>query len=55
MQDEEFYRPRSRAILSENWGRLSRYDYDLRRRDGRWQAQTHEVYDPGAWRGVPAA
>jgi len=33
--------------LSENWYLLKKYSFDLRRRDGSWQAQTREVYDRG--------
>ena len=31
--------------LSDNWYLLKKYSFDLRRRDGSWQAQTREVYD----------
>jgi len=33
--------------LSDNWYVLKKYSFDLRRRDGSWQAQTREVYDRG--------
>lgn len=33
--------------LSDNWYLLKKYSFDLRRRDGCWQAQTREVYDRG--------
>ncbi|MCK9797957.1 NUDIX domain-containing protein [Pseudomonas sp. MAFF 302030] len=33
--------------LSTNWYILKKYSFDLRRRDGRWQAQQREVYDRG--------
>ncbi|MFC6338239.1 GDP-mannose pyrophosphatase [Pseudomonas sp. CCM 7891] len=33
--------------LSDNWYVLKKYSFDLRRRDGTWQAQTREVYDRG--------
>ena len=33
--------------LSDNWYLLKKYSFDLRRRDGSWQAQTREVYDRG--------
>jgi len=34
-------------VLSKNWGTLTRYTIDLRRRDGSRQTQTREVYDRG--------
>lgn len=34
-------------ILSDNWYLLKKVDFQLRRRDGSWQAQTREVYDRG--------
>ena len=34
-------------LLSDNWYLLKKYSFDLRRRDGSWQAQTREVYDRG--------
>jgi len=33
--------------LSDNWYNLKKYSFDLRRRDGSWQAQTREVKDRG--------
>jgi len=33
--------------LSDDWYLLKKYSFDLRRRDGSWQAQTREVYDRG--------
>lgn len=33
--------------LSDNWGVLKKYSFDLKRRDGSWQPQTREVYDRG--------
>lgn len=37
----------SQLLLSDNWGRLSKYTYRLRLRDGSWQRQEREVYDRG--------
>lgn len=34
-------------LLSDNWYVLKRFSFELRRRDGSWQAQTREVYDRG--------
>jgi len=33
--------------LSEDWGKLTKYTFDFRRRDGEWQRQSREVYDRG--------
>ncbi|QNQ21024.1 NUDIX domain-containing protein [Kosakonia sp. SMBL-WEM22] len=33
--------------LSQDWGKLTKYTFDLRRRDGEWQRQSREVYDRG--------
>lgn len=33
--------------LSADWGKLTKYTFDFRRRDGEWQRQTREVYDRG--------
>ncbi|NBF11698.1 GDP-mannose pyrophosphatase NudK [Pseudomonas sp. Fl4BN1] len=33
--------------LSDNWYVLKKYSFELRRRDGSWQAQAREVYDRG--------
>lgn len=38
---------RDETLLSDNWGRLTRYEIDFRRGDGRIEAQTREVYDRG--------
>ncbi|CUA98069.1 NUDIX domain-containing protein [Pannonibacter indicus] len=40
-------RIREAALLSDYWGKLTRYRFDLRRSDGQWQEQTREVYDRG--------
>lgn len=37
----------AQETLSDNWYVLKKYSFDLRRRDGSWQAQTREVYDRG--------
>ncbi len=34
-------------LLSDNWYVLKKLSFELRRRDGSWQAQTREVYDRG--------
>ena len=38
---------RKSEVLSENWGRLTRYTYDFRRSDGTTQTLTREAYDRG--------
>lgn len=47
MASDETFRPISEEILSDDWGRLTRYTYQLRRRSGGWQQQTREAYDRG--------
>lgn len=34
-------------VLSDDWGALKKYEFDLLRRDGNRQRQTREVYDRG--------
>jgi nudix-type nucleoside diphosphatase (YffH/AdpP family) len=46
MQDSPI-RITAEETLSDNWYLLKKYSFDLRRRDGSWQAQTREVYDRG--------
>lgn len=41
------FRLRGEALLHQGWGRLSLASFDWKRRDGRWQTQTREVYDSG--------
>lgn len=45
--NEEIFRPITEQILSDDWGKLTKYDYELRRRSGEWQRQTREAYDRG--------
>ncbi|MFI8316500.1 NUDIX domain-containing protein [uncultured Kosakonia sp.] len=33
--------------LSQDWGKLTKYTFDFRRRNGEWQRQSREVYDRG--------
>jgi nudix-type nucleoside diphosphatase (YffH/AdpP family) len=37
----------AQETLSDDWYVLKKYSFELRRRDGTWQAQTREVYDRG--------
>ena len=46
MQDNPI-RITAEQTLSDDWYLLKKYSFDLRRRDGSWQAQTREVYDRG--------
>lgn len=46
MQDN-FFRQISETVLAHDWGRLTKHEYALRRRDGAWQKQTRETYDRG--------
>jgi nudix-type nucleoside diphosphatase (YffH/AdpP family) len=47
MPSDDFIRIISEQKLSDDWGVLTRYEFDLRLRDGSWQRQTREVYDRG--------
>ena len=47
MHETDRYRPVSRTLLSDNWGTLTRHEYDYRRSDGTWQRQVREAYDRG--------
>lgn len=38
----------SRTVLAHDWGNLSRYTIEVRRRSGDWQRQSREVYDHGS-------
>lgn len=43
----EYFRPKSQTLLSDNWGVLTKHEFEMRRRDGTWQEQVREVYDRG--------
>ncbi|XDA97825.1 NUDIX domain-containing protein [Sulfitobacter sp. LCG007] len=43
----DIFRRISEEMLSDDWGRLTKHRYELRRRSGEWQVQTREVYDRG--------
>ena len=47
MSNTEIFRMISTEILSDDWGILTKYRFELRRRSGDWQAQTREAYDRG--------
>lgn len=44
---EDRVRITAEEVLSDNWYLLKKVSFELRRRDGGWQAQTREVYDRG--------
>lgn len=45
--DSSVYRPISERVLADDWGKLTKYEYELQLRDGSWQRQTREAYDRG--------
>ncbi|KRD72266.1 NUDIX domain-containing protein [Ensifer sp. Root278] len=45
--DESVFRPIAERVLADDWGRLTKYEFELRLRDGGWQRQTRETYDRG--------
>ena len=47
MSSEDYFRLKSKTVLSDQWGELSRYEFDLKTRSGAWQSQRREAYDRG--------
>lgn len=47
MEPTDRLRLRHQTVLSDDWGVLTRHDFDLRLRNGQWQRQSREVYDRG--------
>ncbi len=47
MTDDEPLRINKKTVLSDSWGELSRYEFDVRTRSGRWETQVREAYDRG--------
>lgn len=45
--DESVFRPIAERVLADDWGRLTKYEFELRLSDGGWQRQTREAYDRG--------
>lgn len=41
------YRPVNQTVLSNDWGTLTKHEYDLKRRSGEWQRLSREAYDRG--------
>jgi nudix-type nucleoside diphosphatase (YffH/AdpP family) len=44
---DSIFQPISERVLANDWGRLTKYEYQLRLRDGSWQRQQREAYDRG--------
>ncbi|MEO9530596.1 NUDIX domain-containing protein [Roseibium sp.] len=47
MKEPEFLKIHYASVLSDDWGKLTRYRFAYRRRDGTWQDLTREAYDRG--------
>jgi len=47
VKGSDFLKIIDEELLSDNWGTVTKYTLDYRRRDGTWQRQTREVYDLG--------
>lgn len=47
MTETGIYREVSSQVLSDDWGVLTKFEYELKRRTGDWQRQTRETYDRG--------
>jgi nudix-type nucleoside diphosphatase (YffH/AdpP family) len=47
MDDTDYLKVIETDILSQNWGTLTKYRINYRRKDGDWQEQVREVYDRG--------
>lgn len=47
MTKDAFFRLLSEEVLSNDWGTLTKYHYELRRSSGEWQKQMREAYDRG--------
>ncbi len=43
----DFLKPLADTTLSDFFGLVQKHEFELRRRDGRWQRQTRETYDRG--------
>ncbi len=47
MTDQDFFRVTNKRVLADDWGVLTKYEYQLKRRSGEWQDQIRETYDRG--------
>lgn len=50
--DQDHVRVSNIECLSDNWYRLYRVSFDLKRSDGSWQSQTREAYERGNGAGI---
>ncbi len=50
--DQEHVQIGEITCLSDNWYRLYRVGFDLKRSDGSWQHQTREAYERGNGAGI---
>ena len=46
-KDTDYFRAKGEETLADDWGVLTRFDYELKLRGGEWQHQRREVYDRG--------
>lgn len=47
MKDTEYLKVKGTKVLANEWGTLTQFKVDYRRKDGRWQEQIREAYDRG--------
>ena len=47
MKPSDFLRPVGERVLADDWGRLTKFEFDLKRSSGEWQRQAREAYDRG--------
>ncbi|WP_286790901.1 NUDIX domain-containing protein [Thalassospira sp. UBA4513] len=52
LPDQDHVRVSDIDCLSDNWYRLYRVSFDLKRSDGSWQSQTREAYERGNGAGI---
>lgn len=47
MNNPDVYRPINKTVLSDDWGTVTKHEFELKRRSGEWQRLTRETYDRG--------
>lgn len=47
MRNPNLYRPVSETKLADDWGKLTKHEFELKRQSGEWQRLTRETYDCG--------
>lgn len=47
MSKPAVFRSINQMVLADDWGKLTKHEYDLKRRSGEWQRLTREAYDRG--------